>query len=171
MPRLPALILLFAFAPAAMAGAGHEAHVHGVASVDVAIDGNVLSIDLDTPADNLLGFEHTPRSADEKQRAGRVAALLAQPDTLFRINPEAGCVAAKPALQAPILSGSGATGEHNDIEASFGFNCARPAALANLNVLLFDAFPRLNSIKLQLAGPKGQRGQTLQKGQRSVSLK
>lgn len=170
MSRLFALMLLFSTS-CAFAGAGHGAHVHGTASLDVAIDGNTLSIDLDTPADNLLGFEHAPRSAADKQQASRVAALLAQPEKLFRINPEARCSADKPLLQAPILGGSAAAGEHNDIEASYGFRCANPAALANLDVLLFDAFPRLGSIRLQLAGPKGQRGMTLQKGLRSVSLK
>lgn len=151
--------------------AAHEAHVHGVASLDVAIEKGLLSIDLDTPADNLLGFEHAPRGAAEQQQADKIAALLGLPDKLFRLSPAAKCVAAKPTLNAPILSGKNLADEHSDIETNFTFFCANPAALANLDVLLFDAFPRLNSIKLQLAGPKGQRGMTLQKGQRSVSLK
>lgn len=167
-PFLLSILSSLLLPPAATA---QEAHVHGRASLDVAIDGGQLSIDLDTPADNLLGFEHAPRSAAEQQQAGRVATLLGQPDKLFRLNPEAKCVAGKPTLDAPILSGKKAKDEHSDIEAGYGFVCANPAALANLDVLLFDAFPRLNSIKLQLAGPKGQRGMSLQKRQRSVGLK
>ena len=42
-------------------------HVHGVASLQVAVDGNTLTLNLESPLDNVLGFEHAPRS--EKQKA------------------------------------------------------------------------------------------------------
>lgn len=161
---------LFACLLALPAHAG-EAHVHGHASLGVAIEGQEVTIELDSPADNLLGFEHAPKSAAEQKRAGEVLALISKPEKLFRLNPEAKCSASMPAIEAPLLLGRPASGEHSDISATFGFRCAKPAALSRLDVLLFDIFPGLGQIKLQLAGPAGQRGQTLSKTQRSVSLK
>ncbi len=169
MPRLFALMLLLSATPA-LAGAGHGAHVHGHATLDVAIDGAEVTVELDTPADNLLGFERVPRSAADKQQAGKVLAQLGQPAQLFRLNPEAQCSAATPAIEAPLLIGRPVSGEHNDIGASYSYRCAKPAALARLDVFLFEVFPRLQQIRLQLAGPAGQRGMVLKKGQRSVKL-
>lgn len=154
----------------AFAAHAGEAHVHGHATLDVAIDGAEVTIELDTPADNLLGFERAPRSAADKQQAGKVLAQLGQPAQLFRLNPEAQCSATTPAIEAPLLIGRPVSGEHNDIAASYIYRCAKPAALARLDVLLFEVFPRLQQIKLQLAGPAGQRGMALKKGQRSVKL-
>lgn len=154
----------------AFAAHAGEAHVHGHATLDVAVDGAEVTIELDTPADNLLGFERAPRSAADKQQAGKVLAQLGQPAQLFRLNPEAQCSATTPAIEAPLLIGRPVSGEHNDIAASYIYRCAKPAALARLDVLLFEVFPRLQQIKLQLAGPAGQRGMALKKGQRSVKL-
>jgi Protein of unknown function (DUF2796) len=38
----------------------HGPHVHGVAQLNVALDGNVLWIELNSPAMNIVGFEHAP---------------------------------------------------------------------------------------------------------------
>ena len=108
------------------------AHEHGVASLNVALDGAELTIEMDTPADNLLGFEHLPRSAAEKSQAGNVLTLLSQPKKLFRLNPEAQCLPDMPAIDAPLLLGRPVSGEHNDISATFVFRCAKPAALSRL---------------------------------------
>ncbi|MEB0165056.1 DUF2796 domain-containing protein, partial [Glaciimonas sp. CA11.2] len=47
-------LLCLALSPAI----AHEAHVHGVGKLDVAIDGAQITLHLDTPLINLLGFEH-----------------------------------------------------------------------------------------------------------------
>ena len=36
------------------------AHVHGVARIDLAVDGDQLTLSLEMPLDNLVGFEHAP---------------------------------------------------------------------------------------------------------------
>lgn len=170
MSRLRYMALLLGLALPAGPLLAAAAHVHGHATLDVAVDGAEVTIELDTPADNLLGFERAPRSAADKQQAGKVLAQLGQSAQLFRLNPEAQCSATTPVIEAPLLIGRPVSGEHNDIAASYTYRCAKPAALAQLDVLLFEVFPRLQQIKLQLAGPAGQRGMVLKKGQRSVKL-
>jgi hypothetical protein len=57
-----AAAMLFTFAPAM----SHEAHVHGIGKLDVAVEGANLSLHLDTPLANLVGFEHTAKSDKDK---------------------------------------------------------------------------------------------------------
>jgi hypothetical protein len=71
--NLQGLLLLVAIACAAQAHLG--AHVHGLVKLGVAVQGPTVSIELDSPLDNLLGFEHRPRTAAERQAA---RALLKQ---------------------------------------------------------------------------------------------
>ena len=54
-----ALVLSTALVGAAQAAGAHQ---HGVAQLEVAVDGNSLTVTLDTPLDNLLGFERGPRT-------------------------------------------------------------------------------------------------------------
>ena len=43
----------------------HHAHEHGVATLGVAIEQRQLDIILESPAINVLGFEHSPRAPAE----------------------------------------------------------------------------------------------------------
>ena len=90
MLRSAAAALALLLAPAALLRAG-EAHRHGVARLDVAVDGTRVSLALDTPLDNLLGFEHAPRNAAERRAADAAVATLRQAAALFRFDIAAGC--------------------------------------------------------------------------------
>ena len=47
---------------------------------------------------------------------------------------------------------------HNDIEAHYHFTCTDTAALNQIEVKLFDAFPGTKRLILQAAGERGQQG-------------
>ncbi len=42
------------------------AHEHGIARLGLAVDGTRLTVDLELPAESVFGFEHAPRSAEER---------------------------------------------------------------------------------------------------------
>jgi len=80
------LLLLSASVPA------HEAHVHGVGQLDVALDGNTLSLHLDSPLANLVGFEHAANSAKDKQAVRAMSAdLRARRQIVRHPSPAATC--------------------------------------------------------------------------------
>ncbi|MDE2676601.1 MAG: DUF2796 domain-containing protein [Gemmatimonadota bacterium] len=64
------------------------AHEHGIARLGLAVDGTVLTIDLQLPAESVFGFDHAPRSAEERAIAAEAldrlrtggASLVAFPD-------------------------------------------------------------------------------------------
>ena len=60
--------------------------------------------------------------------------------------------------------------EHADLDASIDFSCAVPGQLKALDLGLFDAFPRINRIDVQVAGASGQLKQTLRRPARTVRL-
>ncbi len=63
-------------------------HVHGVASVDVAVDTASITVTMSSPLDNLVGFEHPPRTDGVRSAANAAVAALRQGD---KIDPAAGC--------------------------------------------------------------------------------
>ncbi|GAB1718942.1 MAG: hypothetical protein NTAFB09_06730 [Nitrosospira sp.] len=80
------------------------AHVHGQAALEVAVDGGTVRLNLYTPLDNLVGFEHAPRTAEEHRAIRAMAAKLHQGDTLFLFTPSAGCRLESIHLQSAALS-------------------------------------------------------------------
>lgn len=134
------------------------AHVHGAARLEVAIDGNTLAITLESPLDSLLGFEHAPRTDQERMAVRAMAEHLNRAARLFAPTPAAGCAPVSVKLESPVLAPAGkpAADGHADVDGDYVFRCERPEGLRNLEVKLFDAFPGLRQVDVQVAGPRGQ---------------
>jgi hypothetical protein len=149
-----------------------DAHEHGAAELDVALDSSTLEIELRSPAMNLVGFEHAPSSEADNRKIADARKQLEQPDTLFMLSAAAGCVLAETELESPLFE-YGAHGheedhdyDHSEIHARYRFDCATPQALTGVDLQgLFKAFPGTEEIQAQLIGPNGQRGAQLSAGQ------
>lgn len=165
--------LAFAAAPGWPAGKAHE---HGALKLDVAIEGNKLTIAMEAPLDNLLGFERAPRTDAERKAAAEVLARLRSPNqgkALFSADAAAQCTLSKADVQAPVLEPGAKPApkdEHAELEASYEFSCVQPAELRSLDVGLFEAYRRIQRIDVQVAGPKAQSKVTLKRPARSVKL-
>jgi hypothetical protein len=181
------LIACIAFVLAGAAGsacAAGKAHVHGVMKLDVTIESNKLTIAMEAPLDNLLGFERAPRTDAERKAAADVLVRLRSVDKgtpLFRADAAAQCVLSKSEVQAPVLEpvAKPATppaakpvskSDHADLEAFYEYTCALPKELRSLEVGLLEAYPRAQRIEVQLASPQGQSKVTLRRPARTVKL-
>lgn len=163
---LPALLLALPLA----AGAG-KAHEHGVVKLDVALDGARLELVLEAPLDSVVGYERAPRTDAERKAAADALARLRRGDGLFVLPAAAQCSAQPATVKADVLEGGAAPKDgHADLDASFAWTCMKPAELATLDVALFDTFPRIRRVDVQVAAPKGQRRATLTPASRRISL-
>lgn len=180
------LALPFALLPLALAHAqSHEhaehgsldKHEHGVASLNVALDGNTLEIQLESPAMNIVGFEHAASSAADQAKVAAVRQQLQQPQALFALPIEARCALKEHELLGALFAahadehdehGADEQDEeqgHSDISAHYQFDCATPAALQTLELgSFFGSFPGTEKLDVQLIGPSGQQGVQLKPG-------
>ena len=69
----------------------HDAHVHGLSRLNIAIEGNTVEMELLSPGANIVGFEHTARSAEDKALVARATAVLQNGEDLFAFSSGAGC--------------------------------------------------------------------------------
>lgn len=173
----PALVVALCAASGIAAGADH-AHVHGRAQIDIAIEAKRLTVHLDTPMFNLLGFEHAPRTPAQRAQADAAMAALKDAARLWRVDAAAGCTVQALELSAPALGLDDAHAAHDhdaheahaDIEAEYVFACADAGRATAIEVGLFDAFARLQTAEVQVAGPRGQFKRRLAPGQTRVVL-
>jgi hypothetical protein len=170
MVRAGSVIFLVLLAAAPALGADksapeqHPAHQHGAASLQVSVEGRALQITFEGPADNLLGFEHAPRSEAQRQTVARAEQQLKQPVLLFAIPPAAACQP-QPAQVEMKLPAQGSGETHSEIEVEWRWECAKPDALAHVDAGgLFKNFPRLKQLKVQVVTAQGQRTAVLKPG-------
>lgn len=171
----------------------HDPHVHGVGNLDLALEGSEVHLGLDSPAANLIGFEHAPATEDEKQTLAQALELLKDGEKLFRFPPAAECRLAQAGVHTPLVpqgeqghdghdepghegehehqAGEEHAGEvHADIAAEYRFTCARPELLSGLEVMLFQAFPGTERLRVQYVTPAGQGGVELTPSNPSIEF-
>ncbi len=156
----------------------HAPHAHGSGTLNVALDGPTLVVELLVPADHLVGFEHAPATpaqhaaVDEALAAGRKAGNWLHPD------PAAGCVVQGADVH---LGGQDSAahvdshptreaGQHSDYEAVYTFDCTQPDMLSSIR---FSGFARLHGMERLTARfitPRGQGAQTLSAAQPVLQL-
>lgn len=186
------LALPFALLPLATGAAAHshehddhdhaehgslDAHEHGAAQLNVVLDGKVLELQLESPAMNLVGFEHAAKSEADKAKIAAAHSQLEQPQALFGLNA-GDCTISKQELESPLFADHADThkhkhdhdhdhekshdSEHSDIHAHYSLDCQKPEELKQLNLgELFKRFPATEKIQVQLIGPSGQQGTEL----------
>ncbi|WP_271879382.1 ZrgA family zinc uptake protein [Phaeobacter italicus] len=86
------LIALLAVAPA-LAGESRQlgTHEHGVGLMNMAIDGDVLAIELNVPGADIVGFEHAATAEADRAAVERALAVLADPANLIALPAAAAC--------------------------------------------------------------------------------
>jgi hypothetical protein len=137
-----------------LAHAQHK-HVHGEGGLDVAIEGNRISLALELPLDAAVGFERAPKNDKEKAALADVEQTLKDAAALFIPTAAAQCAPSKVAVGMPAFG----AGEHADIDAEYVFTCNTPAALKGIETSIFKSFKRLYRLEVQRSGPMSQGGQ------------
>jgi hypothetical protein len=81
----------------------HDAHVHGIAALNLALEGKEVHVELESPAANIVGFEHAPSSEADHAALDKAVATLKEGDRLFKFNSDAGCRMEKAEVTSALL--------------------------------------------------------------------
>ncbi|KAA8993545.1 DUF2796 domain-containing protein [Stenotrophomonas cyclobalanopsidis] len=163
MKRVVVLSLLFA-APAVQAHDVRQlgAHVHGQATVDLAVDQGTLELALQAPGVGILDFERPPANATEQAALHAALATLKRGDWLT-LPTAAQCTPLKRDARAegfgPAVPATATTpGKHTHagFNAELRYQCANPAALRVLVLALPKAFPNLHEVIVNSVTAAGQ---------------
>lgn len=157
----------------------HTAHVHGVAKLEIAVEGAEINLHLESPLEGVLGFEHAPGNDKERAIVAQMRKAMANGGALFAPTSAAKCRFVDSKLEAPTLDAKPARKPekqakhaeeaHVDLDADFRFTCAEPAKLTGMEVRLFNAFPKMRRIDAQVVSDKGQKATRLSSKMRFLS--
>lgn len=146
----------------------HHAHEHGVATLDVAVEAARLVLQFRSPALNLVGFEHRPRSAQDHAALSRAMEWLRNPAAQFQPSADASCRVAKSEVTPPDWDDPSG---HSEFAADYEFNCQRQAALQHLDVRLLQHLDTDTRIQVRIAAPDGQHSTELTRTNTRLGLR
>jgi len=87
---LVCLVVSFSFS--AHASREKDSHEHGAANVMLAMEGEKLQLSFEVPSESLIGFEHFPKSQDQRWYFNEAIKSLLEPSKLFSIPADAECL-------------------------------------------------------------------------------
>lgn len=161
--------------PAVPAMEQHGKHEHGIATLSIAISDDGAELLLDSPAINIVGFEHMPASDDDKEHLDDIVKKLEKGNDLFTLTPEAGCelkdtevlsgllgdeleTSAPQTAEASATTGQTPSAEHDhqDMEVTWAYACSNPEQLKDIQTTLFSVFPDgLQRLHIEWVTPSG----------------
>lgn len=165
-------LALLSLMPAHSALAG-GAHTHGVAHLSVTVEATQLRLEFELPLDTLVGFERAPRTEAERESARAALARLREPGSLIKPDAGAQCRVIGSELDPSLLEGPArpaAAPGHADATLTVQLECAQMAQLRTVELLLFDAFRRLERVEAQVVTPKGQAKATVKRAAKTLRL-
>jgi len=99
----------------------HSAHVHGIAELNVAVERTELYMEFISPAANIVGFEHYPRTEEQKAAVQKAMDTFKNWEKLFVLPSRADCTLSDLDVDTNIGGGahtSDAGDEHGHAAAS-----------------------------------------------------
>jgi hypothetical protein len=174
---VPCALIFAAAMCSAASGAGfkqHGVHEHGKVTFNVAVEGNTVSIELDGPADNFIGFEHAPRTDAQRKAVRDMAELLESGRDLIAFTPAAGCKFTATELKAPQWQGKHGGKEehaHADYAARFTYRCDRPGQLDWLQLRVLSKLRGVHEARVNILTSTRQGSDTVKTADARVRLK
>jgi hypothetical protein len=121
------------------------AHEHGSVKMAIAVEKNVMDIDLDGPSDSFMGFEHTPKGSLETKIYNETKELW-EKKLLTVLTPaqDLGCKISESTFKQTI------EGSHADVEAKAKMSCTKNLAGTELTVSLLKRFTKIKKMKVDV---------------------
>ena len=131
-----------------------EAHTHGLATLTLALEGETLEMQFESPAANLVGFEHKATSSEEKAAVTKAEVILKDAARLFSF-VGSGCQFKNALVDVSSVAQNHQhhdhasehdESSHSEISAIYRYQCKDAQALESVSVALFESFAGIEKI-------------------------
>ncbi len=187
--RLPLMLALIAPQAFAEETRQLDSHEHGVGELNIALDGNIVSLELHTPGADIVGFEYAAKSTEDRAAIDTAVATLARPLELFVMPAAAECSVTQASAE---LESDEEHGEHDnqkhdhadahdedhadeakhtEFHAEYNLTCGNPDALSEITFAYFDAFENARELEVQIVSAAGARAFEVERDEPVLDLR
>ena len=153
-------------------------HVHGQGNLNIAVEDKRVSMELEVPGMDIVGFEHDATTDDQKAAMEKAKTQLAQPLSVFKLPAAAGCTVAdaKVAVEAEHHHDGDADDDHDhdhdkatsedhdhdgheghkEFHVTYALDCAEPASITAIDFDYFKLFAGAHDLTVNVVTAKAQ---------------
>ena len=169
-----------------------DAHEHGSASLDIAIDTNTIEMKFESPAVNIVGFEYATEDQQQLLLIKQAKKNLFDFDTIFQLVGDVSCQTVESSANWVTEHeedheedheeghddheadhddhGEVAKAEHAEFIAEYRLKCNQLNNLAAIDVNMFKFFPGIADLDVQVIYSEGQIKQELDVNNTRIKL-
>lgn len=148
-----------------------KAHEHGVGTLNIAIDGKEVEMELTAPGADIVGFEHAPSTEGQTKAVRDAVARLKDGSKIFSFPAAARCEMEEAEVASTLMKNEDGDKDHDhdhmhdkkdaqethaEFRIHYHFECADPDRLTHIDVQFFEQFPNARELEGQIIGAKGQ---------------
>ena len=145
----------------------HKAHEHGHAKLNIAFESTtgspVGSVELESPADSIIGFEYAAKTPADKAKQEKALATLKARFGEMVVLP-AGCKMTPAKVEVHL------DGQHAEVHAEFNVKCAGPIAGKSISFGFSKVFPKIDDVEVQLLAGSQQTKLDVEKDKGSIQI-
>ncbi len=163
-------------------------HVHGHGTLNIAVENKRVSMELEVPGMDIVGFEHAASSDAQKAAVEKATAELSKPLDVFKMPKSAGCSVAdaKVAIEpehhhdgdedhdhdehADADHDHDEHAGHNEFHVTYALDCTKPAELTSIHFDYFDKFAGAQSLTVNVVTAKAQSSYEVARGKPELDL-
>ena len=183
-------------ATAALAGEKHrqlDAHEHGHGELSIAIDGNKVVMELESPGADIVGFEHKAKTKKQRTALANAKKMLRKISNVVTLPEAAGCALTKAKVEFHVEGDDHGHKKHGhkhkhkhshgkhkkaekkeethaEFHAEYALTCKSTAKLTELAFPYFKNFKGAEELEVSIAGPKSQKKFEVERDDTSLSL-
>lgn len=164
----------------------HGAHVHGSVEFNIAQDGQDLLVEIIAPGADVVGFEHAPKTDEQKKTFESALATLNNANSVLSFTQAAGCELQTAEISNTLGQDDHEGHDHHDDHAghdhdhdhdghgefniAYQFQCKDVSKLSEIDTAWFDLFPSTERVNVNLLTDKAQVAAELVKNNTVIKL-
>jgi len=143
-----------------------DSHEHGVSVLKIAAEKHMIEMELESPADDIVGFEHAPENEKQQSQIKKALAIFKDKKGVFMLTSAAGCKITSQSAEFESDPSSGHAGFH----VKWKMSCSNPSKVRNLSTSFFKSFPKAEEIEVEVVSDAGQKEIEWEKDQNKIKL-
>ena len=150
-----------------------DTHEHGRGTLNIAMEGARVTMELDVPGADIVGFEHMAKTKKQKAAVEKAKTQLEAPLALFVLPAAAGCKVneAKVEIEGGADDHDHGKGKpkpakdagkdehehgHSEFRVQYALECTSPASLTGIEFGYFKTFAAAQKLEVNVITSKGQ---------------
>jgi Protein of unknown function (DUF2796) len=142
-------------------------HEHGHGRLNIAFEGKRVSMELEAPGVDIVGFEHEPSTKEQNAALAEAKERLRKISNVIGLPAAAGCKQQKATIKLHKEDEdhadhkhddkTEAEQEHSEFHVVYELNCATPTKIDGITFPYFKNFTGTKGLEVNVVGPKSQK--------------